>query len=94
MLLNIEKQLIFNIEKVAKTDKCRSSPLDDNLLLNKKRSPWTKEVYIYLNINFQEDEAIIDLVLRYGTKNWTLLVNKMGELYTFFHRSGKQCRER
>ncbi|MCQ2820585.1 MAG: hypothetical protein MJ252_25245 [archaeon] len=50
----------------------------------KRRSPWNK----------QEDQAIIDLVAKHGTGNWTLIASQMGSLYGFSSRSGKQCRER
>ena len=45
----------------------------------KKRIPWTEE----------EDKSIKSLVNKYGTSNWTLISNEMGQ-----NRSGKQCRER
>ena len=46
---------------------------------NKKRIPWSEE----------EDKSIKSLVNKYGTGNWTLISNEMGQ-----NRSGKQCRER
>ena len=45
----------------------------------KKRMPWSEE----------EDKSIKKLVNKYGTSNWTLISNEMGQ-----NRSGKQCRER
>ena len=45
----------------------------------KKRIPWSEE----------EDKSIKSLVSKYGTSNWTLISNEMGQ-----NRSGKQCRER
>ena len=45
----------------------------------KKRIPWSEE----------EDKSIKSLVNKYGTSNWTLISNEMGQ-----NRSGKQCRER
>ena len=50
----------------------------------KRRAPWTKK----------EDEAIIELVNKYGTSNWTIIANEMALLYKSKHRNGKQCRER
>ena len=50
----------------------------------KRRAPWNKK----------EDEAIIELVTKYGTSNWTLIANEMALLYKSKHRNGKQCRER
>ena len=50
----------------------------------KRRAPWNKK----------EDEAIIELVNKYGTSNWTLIANEMALLYKSKHRNGKQCRER
>jgi hypothetical protein len=49
----------------------------------KRRIPW----------NEKEDEAIIELVNLYGTKNWTIISNEMAKK-KFKNRSGKQCRER
>ena len=45
----------------------------------KKRIPWTEA----------EDKTIKSLVNKYGTSNWTLISNQMGQ-----NRTGKQCRER
>jgi len=50
----------------------------------KRRSPWS----------IKEDKAIIDLVSKYGTGNWTIIANEMSNIYNFKNRSGKQCRER
>ena len=53
-------------------------------LIIKRRAPWNKK----------EDEAIIELVNKYGTSNWTIIANEMALLYKSKHRNGKQCRER
>ena len=50
----------------------------------KRRAPWNKK----------EDEAIIELVNKYGTSNWTIIANEMAAMYKSKHRNGKQCRER
>jgi len=50
----------------------------------KRRAPWSKK----------EDDAIIELVNKYGTSNWTIIANEMAQLYKSKHRNGKQCRER
>lgn len=50
----------------------------------KRRSPWTES----------EDNAIISLVQKHGTGNWTIISNEMSTKYNFKNRSGKQCRER
>ena len=50
----------------------------------KRRAPWNKK----------EDDAIIELVNKYGTSNWTIIANEMALLYKSKHRNGKQCRER
>ena len=50
----------------------------------KRRSPWSTK----------EDKAIIDLVSKHGTGNWTVIANEMSNIYNFKNRSGKQCRER
>ena len=52
--------------------------------ITKKRSPWSLE----------EDKAIINLVNKYGTENWTLISNEMNKQFKKTNRSGKQCRER
>ena len=50
----------------------------------KRRDPWDKK----------EDEAIIELVNKYGTTNWTIIANEMAGKYKSNQRNGKQCRER
>ena len=50
----------------------------------KRRAPWNKK----------EDEAIIELVNKYGISNWTIIANEMGNMFKSKHRNGKQCRER
>ena len=50
----------------------------------KRRAPWNKK----------EDDAIIELVNKYGTSNWTIIANEMANMYKSKHRNGKQCRER
>ena len=42
----------------------------------------------------KEDEAIVSLVEKLGTKNWTLVASKMAEKFKNNIRTGKQCRER
>ncbi|CAK71028.1 unnamed protein product (macronuclear) [Paramecium tetraurelia] len=44
--------------------------------------------------NQKEDAAILQLVKQYGIKKWTIVAEKMKEIYGLFGRSGKQCRER
>jgi hypothetical protein len=41
-----------------------------------------------------EDKAIKELVEKYGIRKWTVVAQKMEELYNLKGRSGKQCRER
>ena len=50
----------------------------------KRRAPWEKK----------EDDAIIELVNKYGTSNWTIIANEMSLLFKSKNRNGKQCRER
>ena len=50
----------------------------------KRRAPWNKK----------EDDAIIELVNKYGTSNWTIIANEMALIFKSKHRNGKQCRER
>jgi len=42
----------------------------------------------------KEDEAIIELVRKYGIRKWTIVSQKMEEMFMMKVRSGKQCRER
>jgi len=41
-----------------------------------------------------EDKAIKELVDKYGIRKWTVVAQKMEEVYGLNGRSGKQCRER
>jgi len=41
-----------------------------------------------------EDKAIRELVDKYGIRKWTVVAQKMEEVYRLNGRSGKQCRER
>lgn len=41
-----------------------------------------------------EDKAIKELVEKYGIRKWTVVAQKMEEIYCLKGRSGKQCRER
>jgi len=41
-----------------------------------------------------EDKAIRELVEKYGIRKWTIVAQKMEEVYGLNGRSGKQCRER
>ena len=50
----------------------------------KRRDPWDKK----------EDEAIIELVNKHGTTNWTIIANELALIYKSKQRNGKQCRER
>ena len=50
----------------------------------KRRAPWSKK----------EDEALTELVNKYGKSNWTIIANEMGLIFQSKHRNGKQCRER
>ena len=42
----------------------------------------------------EEDEAIKDLVHKYGNKSWAVISEKIFSDYHITGRSGKQCRER
>ena len=50
----------------------------------KRRTPWNKK----------EDDAIVELVKKYGTSNWTIIADEMALINKSKHRNGKQCRER
>ena len=50
----------------------------------KRRNPWTQS----------EDSAIISLVNKYGTNNWTTIATEMSNYFKSQSRNGKQCRER
>lgn len=55
-----------------------------NGVLIASRRVWTAE----------EDEAIRELVAKYGTKTWSLIAEQIVRQYNIEGRSGKQCRER
>ena len=42
----------------------------------------------------QEDGAIRDLVMRYGTRSWSVIAEHIVSDYSIEGRTGKQCRER
>eukprot|EP00826_Nyctotherus_ovalis_P044228 TRINITY_DN4765_c0_g1_i4.p1 TRINITY_DN4765_c0_g1~~TRINITY_DN4765_c0_g1_i4.p1 ORF type:complete len:236 (+),score=29.90 TRINITY_DN4765_c0_g1_i4:179-886(+) len=50
----------------------------------KSKKSWSKE----------EDEAIKQLVKKYGVKKWSLIAEMLDALYGLKGRNGKQCRER
>jgi hypothetical protein len=49
-----------------------------------KRRVWTNE----------EDDAIKQMVAKYGTKSWALIAENLSKEHSIAGRSGKQCRER
>lgn len=82
---NIEDQKIDSTQTVPKMNsKSFMEEHQFTFKIIKRRSPWNKK----------EDQAIIDLVNKFGTGNWTLIANEMASSYGFKSRSGKQCRER
>lgn len=48
------------------------------------RRVWAKE----------EDDAIRELVAKYGTKTWSVIAEQIVKEYNIEGRTGKQCRER
>jgi len=48
---------------------------------------------IKITSNLQEDNCLIELIDTYGIKNWSIIANKINDIYVK-KRSGKQCRER
>ena len=83
---NIDNNQIENKLKKQENDKSNNKKYEEHQItfkIIKRRIPW----------NEKEDEAIIELVNLYGTKNWTIISNEMAKK-KFKHRSGKQCRER
>lgn len=42
----------------------------------------------------EEDEAIRQMVAKYGTKSWALIAENLSQEFSIAGRSGKQCRER
>ncbi len=42
----------------------------------------------------EEDEAIREMVNKFGTKSWALIADNLRSEYEISGRSGKQCRER
>lgn len=43
---------------------------------------------------FEEDDAIRQMVSKYGTKSWALIAENLSKEHSIAGRSGKQCRER
>ena len=43
--------------------------------------------------SIQEDDRLLKIIKKYGTKNWSLVSDKLS-IGTTFERTGKQCRER
>ena len=74
---NLEMNPAESNTEINQTD--LNIPINHTFRTIKKRMPWSEE----------EDNSIKSLVKKYGTSNWTLISNKMGQ-----NRSGKQCRER
>ena len=67
------------------TENCQNKSTQNfTFKIIKRRAPWNKK----------EDDAIIELVNKYGTSNWTIIANEMALLNKSKHRNGKQCRER
>lgn len=65
------------------------NPMDDGLgdddgPEGTDRRVWTAE----------EDEAIRQMVEKYGTKSWAVIADNLSQAYSISGRSGKQCRER
>lgn len=63
-------------------------------LIKKKRMGKGKKTFTRRLWDKTEDEAIIRLVRRHGTRKWALISRKLKEKYHIYGRSGKQCRER
>jgi len=42
----------------------------------------------------EEDDAIRQMVMKYGTKSWALIAENLSKEHSIAGRSGKQCRER
>ena len=80
-------QLTHIFQSTQPSLQTQSHPSEDRqytFKIIKRRSPWS----------IKEDKAIIDLVSKHGTGNWTVIANEMSNIYNFKNRSGKQCRER
>jgi molybdopterin biosynthesis enzyme MoaB len=54
------------------------------IILCSDRRVWAKE----------EDDAIRELVAKYGTKTWSVIAEQIVKDYNIEGRTGKQCRER
>lgn len=86
----VKKHQVFTVSK------CRLSlnkVNNNNRLLkdSKFRNQWTKKVlYIYT----QEDDAVIYLIQKLKSKDWSLIAQILKQEYGIFNRTGKQIRER
>ncbi len=69
------------------TDYSDSADINDRC-----RKSWSQEVKFF--IIFQEDNILIKLVKKYGTKRWTDISKAMVDMFDLVGKTGKQCRER
>lgn len=81
------------------------APLSTQNPLNKTRSTLTgkrrraskhkkENRFTRRHWNQEEDDAITELIAKYGIKKWSLVARKLQEIFGITGRSGKQCRER
>ena len=85
-LNNLNQENNFLKTNILNTNETFQNKNNQNLTFKivKRRDPWDKK----------EDEAIIELVNKHGTTNWTIIANELALIYKSKQRNGKQCRER
>lgn len=59
--------------------------------LGNKHRGWCEDV---INPLIQEDKIIVELVDKYGTKNWAQIADELHLVFGYARKTGKQCRER
>ena len=87
-----EKHAISNLPSLNKEEVFQNHDNGESkrkLKEKKKSKLFTRQLW-----KNEEDDAIIQLVEKYGKKRWTLIANKLKEDFKIFGKTGKQCRER
>jgi hypothetical protein len=62
----------------------KAKPFSKSRSKKEKRRPWTSK----------EDDSMRHLVEENGTKQWTVISDKLNKFFPLANRTGKQCRER
>lgn len=74
---------------MGRIGKNRVALISSMMICNKSMSEYYRRIWTN-----EEDEAIRQMVLKYGTKSWALIAENLSKEHSIAGRSGKQCRER